>query len=330
MTKKYSFPYEMRDLTDEEKDILSYWPEEIFKLIGTRTCCPIGFKGIAEDILNFKPRPDDIWLIGYPRAGTSLTQEILYLLGTDLNYEKAASTIMDIRFPVLHCGQRPNSEFEKILGAPPHLYLENTREKRFIKSHYGFNLLHPEILDIGCKVIFIARNPKDNICSVARFPFFANVPGFNFKKLWNTIEHDLLPFGNYFEMLQEAWERRNNKNLLILYYEEINKDKKAAVLKIADFLGKKLTDDQLQTLLKHIDIDNFKKNKSLNNDHLVESGFFGKDDKSSFIRQGKDGGWRNDIPEELVAEIDHWIKNNFQSIPDVDIIEQWKLAMDLK
>jgi len=54
---------------------------------------------------------------------------------------------------------------------------------------------------------------------------------------------------------------------------------------VADFLDKKLTDDQLTTLTEHLRFDNFKKNESVNNEVGKKMGWMNPDGK--FIRKGK-------------------------------------------
>lgn len=47
--------------------------------------------------------------------------------------------------------QHPETLEEKAC-IPHHKKLEKTNGRRFIKSHLGFRFLHPQLLEIGCKV----------------------------------------------------------------------------------------------------------------------------------------------------------------------------------
>ncbi|RZB41349.1 Sulfotransfer 1 domain containing protein, partial [Asbolus verrucosus] len=91
----------------------------------------------------------------------------------------------------------------------------------------------------------------------------------------------------------------------------ISKDIKQTILEVADFLGKKITDEELDTLENHLKIDNFRKNKSVNNDHLKVLGLM-KNLNNSFIRKGKVGGWRDYFSDNLNVEADIWIEENLK------------------
>jgi len=52
-------------------------------------CMPKVFLGDFERTKNFKIYDDDVWLIGFPRSGTTLVQEMLWLMMNDYNYEEA-------------------------------------------------------------------------------------------------------------------------------------------------------------------------------------------------------------------------------------------------
>lgn len=59
------------------------------------------YQEIAEWIKNFEVRSDDVWIITFPRSGTTWTQEMVWLLKNDLNFEKALKEYRGHRSPFL-------------------------------------------------------------------------------------------------------------------------------------------------------------------------------------------------------------------------------------
>lgn len=54
-----------------------------------------------ERIKSFKIYKDDVLLCGYPRSGTTLMQEMIWLIVHDFDFEGAKKEITDKRFPML-------------------------------------------------------------------------------------------------------------------------------------------------------------------------------------------------------------------------------------
>ena len=48
---------------------------------------PKYYEAISDQILDFEVRPDDIWIITYPKCGTTWTQEIVWHIMNDVNKE---------------------------------------------------------------------------------------------------------------------------------------------------------------------------------------------------------------------------------------------------
>jgi hypothetical protein len=54
-----------------------------------------------EALKNFEIYNDDVWMVCYPKTGSTWTQEMIWLLNNDLNFEKAKSLVLAKRFPYL-------------------------------------------------------------------------------------------------------------------------------------------------------------------------------------------------------------------------------------
>lgn len=57
------------------------------------------YEVVADKIKDFKVHCDDVFVCSFPRSGTTLLQEMVWLILHDLNYEKAKATVLDERFP---------------------------------------------------------------------------------------------------------------------------------------------------------------------------------------------------------------------------------------
>lgn len=55
----------------------------------------------AKRIKNMDVYDDDIWVITFPKCGTTWTQEMVWMLSNNLDYETAMSVNLINRFPFL-------------------------------------------------------------------------------------------------------------------------------------------------------------------------------------------------------------------------------------
>lgn len=55
----------------------------------------------AERVKNMEVYEDDMWVVTFPKCGTTWTQEMVWLVNNDLNYEKALEVNLNDRFPFL-------------------------------------------------------------------------------------------------------------------------------------------------------------------------------------------------------------------------------------
>ena len=60
---------------------------------------PYSFLNSADKIYNFQARSDDVWVVTFPRSGTTWTQEMVWLICNDLDYKTAKTITLNERFP---------------------------------------------------------------------------------------------------------------------------------------------------------------------------------------------------------------------------------------
>ncbi|KAJ8725830.1 hypothetical protein PYW08_004013 [Mythimna loreyi] len=338
--KELPFPYEYEDLKPEEDELIKTnfdMPATYIRLGPKGYMVFKSYMKDAANIYNMPVRPTDVFVASYQRSGTTWTQELVWLIVNDLDYEKAAEIPLTQRYPFLEgfmffdedilqkIGEDmtakgdENFNREKFLEAisvmakpvTPMLAEVPLTTTRFIKTHLPMSLLPPKILDT-VKMVYVARDPRDVVVScyhLARFLKTTNFQG-SFKDFWNLFRIDLYSLTPYFELLKEAWDKRDNPNMLFLFYEDLLKDLPTAIRRVADFFGKQLNEEQMTRLCDHLSFESFKTNKSLNFEDLRELGFLANDE--TFIRKGKSGGWRAYFDDEMTQQLEQWIEDNLR------------------
>ncbi|XP_050301971.1 sulfotransferase 1B1-like [Anthonomus grandis grandis] len=333
--KRLPFPYEIKPVEPElNKKILGDFSGERtgFVQVGPKNYFfPSGYEKEAENFYNFELRPDDVFVATFPRSGTTWTQDMVWLLCNNLDYDKAAKIPLTERFPFLEFScfvhKDTKAEFLQENEADPEKYkivqeidypgwktLAKTDGQRFIKTHLPFSLLPPNLTRNGCKVIYVARNPKDVAVSFYHLNRTMRTQGYtgDFEKYWDYFQNNLQPWTPYWEHIKEGWNMRHEKNVLFIFYENMNKNLRRHVEKVANFLGKSYTSEELDQLENHLKFENFRNNKSVNYDIMESIGVYRKVNQAGYVRSGKNGGWRDYFSQEMEKRADQWIEENLR------------------
>uniref|UniRef100_T1JAZ6 Sulfotransferase domain-containing protein n=1 Tax=Strigamia maritima TaxID=126957 RepID=T1JAZ6_STRMM len=239
---------------------------------------------------NFEACADDVYVASFPKTGTTWAQELVYVIGNDLNFEKAQALPMHLRFPYIESRVFTKDPTKIELFKP-----------RFIKTHYPFSLLPQSVVDKKCKIVYTIRNPKDTLVSYFHFATSNALFDYqgDFPTFFKMFMEERVVYSPFSKHILEYWQRRNQDNILILMYEDMKKDLASAVRDIASFLEKTLNDDQVQQVVKHCSFESMKKNPSTN--YL-----------KGFMRKGKVGDWRNIFTEEMSQQMDDYVQRHFE------------------
>ncbi len=163
------------------------------------------------------------------------------------------------------------------------------------------------------KVIQTIRNAKDTLVSYYHFYRMHEALGaFNgsWDDFFKLVENKELAFGDYFDHTA-AWYvyNKQRQNSLILMYEDMKKDLKTNVKKIAGFLDKEISENVIDTITTRTTFENMKVDKILNpNEPLLTTG------RSELMRKGTVGDWKGYFNEEQNHFIEQRYKETLQPL----------------
>nr|WEM02050.1 sulfotransferase 1 [Vargula tsujii] len=291
---------------------------------------PNGFRPVAEKIYNMEVREDDIWLLSWPKTGTTWISEMIWTLCHDSDTE-LAKTIPHFKrwaFPENDSMWADFSDYLRMQlsdGVPfpkevVHQLESDSFEDadkmegpRFVRSHLPICMLPPNLLDT-CKCIYMLRNPMDTCVSFYHFMKTVADVEIDIGMYINQFVADEAYFSPLWAHVKEAWQKRSHPNMMFLYYEELQKDLPASIRKVSKFLNRPVTEEQVEKLTTHLHIDNMRQNPMINMDEMKATGRLRPD--AMFLRKGVVGDWKNNLTPKMEMQLINWWNNNMR---DCDI-----------
>lgn len=270
---------------------------------------PAAYSKHKDYFKNWKAEQDDLYVMAYPKNGTTWSQELVWCIKNGCNIEAARSTYLDERVPFMEAPVVLDVVAHNLPVSMEDLLtrIEKMPRPRILKCHLPFSLLPEDLLDIS-KVIVCLRNPKDTIVSFYHherlFKQHSYVGDFN--SYFDLFMDNLSMWSSYFNYVTEVWERRRHPNMCLLFFEEMAQDQASSIRKVAKFLGKSLTDSQVDALVDHLDFNKMKVNPAVNKEEYRQHSFNHKE--GSFLRQGKVGGWKSYFSKEMNKRMDDVIQ----------------------
>ncbi|KAH7958176.1 hypothetical protein HPB51_027839 [Rhipicephalus microplus] len=178
--------------------------------------------GFCEDwavraALRHEPRDDEVYVVAYPKSGTTwvhyLTRRLLHQ-----GHESPAESAMQCML-------------SSIIG-----YTGSDKPGAVIKSHLLFGRTP---FSEKARYVYVLRNPYD--CCVSYYHQRAglpNLPAISFDEFLDDFIEGQVPFGDYFDHLAAWFPERSRPNVICVPYEQLKGDVRAGILRIADFLGR--------------------------------------------------------------------------------------------
>ncbi|XP_002737243.1 sulfotransferase 1A2-like [Saccoglossus kowalevskii] len=239
----------------------------------------------VERIRNFPVETNDVFIVGFPKSGTTWLQIVLSSL-----YEDWGTCRMNShrRVPMLEMPTVPGVEgYRHCLEAP---------SPRLIKSHLPYNYFPVRRSDVGCKIIYICRNPKD-VC-VSFFHYLKGYRVLDGDNAWenfvtNFLSGDIV-YGSWLDHAM-GWLGNVDDNILFLTYEDTMKDPEKMFRKIVKFIGRPVCEDKFNEVVEASDFRNM---KNISRDRLSIPRMFYDHKSAPFFRKGTVGDWKNHFSKE--------------------------------
>ncbi|XP_029837569.3 sulfotransferase 1E1-like [Ixodes scapularis] len=307
----------------------------VYRMVDGYYRCWVSDEATIRSALNYVPKPEDVFIVSYPKSGNTWLNHIAYNI---MNDRAPPANWMDYNREI---------PFLEKHGA------EATRGMRrpgFIKTHMPFHL-HPYSRD--AKYICICRNPYD--CCVSFYHHTRSIPFYLFCD--GTFDEFLEMFmagevdcGDYFDHLLSWYNHRNDPNVFFLTYEDLKEDTANWAMKIADFLGddygKKLRADKraLENVLSRTSFEAMKEHVNVaQRKFVVEQSLVPEEQQPekvkramkvmgnrvpninqasrNFVRKGVVGDWKTHFSAEHAARLkEHIAVKTLGS----DVMSLWK------
>ncbi|NWS71268.1 ST3A1 sulfotransferase, partial [Crotophaga sulcirostris] len=251
---------------------------------------------------DFEIRDSDIFLATYPKSGTVWTQNILSLIMYEGHRNGTENIETMERIPWLEYNVQ-NMDYA------------NFPSPRVFATHLPYYLVPRGLRNKRGRVIYVTRNPKDIMVSY-----------YHFSKFMKTLEEipDLNVFMERFltgKVLGSSWldhvegwySHAEDFNILFLTYEEMKKDLRSAVLKICNFIGKKLSEEEVDSVVRQATFENMRKDPRANYANLPDDTV--EKSKGSFLRKGTVGDWKNTMTVAQNEKFDNVLQEKIKTLP---------------
>ncbi|PIA63210.1 hypothetical protein AQUCO_00200909v1 [Aquilegia coerulea] len=258
---------------------------------------------------NFKGRDDDVIITSSPKAGTTWLKALVSSIVNECNNGDDELDSLTKENP--HNIVKSLETFIYLLD--PTADLSGIPSPRIFHSHLPYHALPDSIKNSKCKIVYIARNPKDTFVSLWHFlnglkPEDQDLYPIDqaFEDFCNGIHF----FGPYNDHVLAYWNESLTfpKKVHFLKYEDLKKDPKQQVKKLGEFLEKPFgTDEEVDQVLWRCSIER------LQNLEVNVSGSFPFGLRhSSFFRLGVVGDWKNCFTKEMSERLDHIARSKFE------------------
>ncbi|OMO62688.1 hypothetical protein COLO4_32945 [Corchorus olitorius] len=283
------------------------FPEPLYQYQGFWNFSPY-IIGLMLAQKRFQAQPNDIILCSHPKTGPTWLKALAFANVTRSQYDDSTSPLLTksphdvVPFIELDAAQGVDNRDLKVPLAA---------------THGPFNSLPTSFRTLGCKIVYICRDPKDAFMSLWHFmtkQIWFPLLSITFEDAFEMFCEGVLVHGPYWEHVLEYWRASLESPEMVLFfkYEDLKTNTSFHVKRLADFMGFAFTPEEE----KQGAVDKIIELCSLETLSSLEVNRNGKQRENSmfecrnglFFRKGKVGDWKSAMTPEMGARLDRIVE----------------------
>ncbi|KAG0414870.1 hypothetical protein HPB47_007947 [Ixodes persulcatus] len=197
--------------------------EELFQKDIDGVKYSLGYKvDLVREALSYVPHDGDIVMVSPLKCGNNWLEQIMQLI---LYRGQSANDLTDYH---------KRTPYIEMVGTGP---LKDMHPPRFFKTHFSYER---QPMNPKAKYVYLTRNPLDVCVSFYHFTRSVSVYRFrdgtfdDFFELFVTGQNDR---GDFFDHLMSWYPHKDDANVFFVTYEELKRNFRDTVLRLARFLG---------------------------------------------------------------------------------------------
>lgn len=258
-------------------------------------------------------KPTDIVVATYPKAGTTLMQQMVMLLLNGGETAKVGDVMVTSAWIERdYCIAKDRPAAWKTIQEKT--TANGTR--RVLKTHAPYELFPASTFPSGVKLIVVVRDPRDVLTSM--YKHYSGIKRFSYT---GSLEHFIEIFkegnvghGSYFDHLKGWWrcyEEHGNETVLWLKYEDVILDKRSTAMKIANFIGVSADEALLDKVCGGSNIESMKKEAAKR-----QSSGFGS---QTHFNKGVRGNWKSKLTVAQAEDLNAFCEEQMAGSEDIDV-----------
>ncbi|KAG4150104.1 hypothetical protein ERO13_D05G374400v2 [Gossypium hirsutum] len=245
-------------LETQNRDVLQKSFEEMISTLPKENCwgysedqyqyqgfwfTPRFLRGALSAQQQFQAQPTDIILCSSPRTGTAWLKSLTFATITRTSYNDSTTPLLSkMPHDVVPFMEFDHAQFStnRHLGIP------------LLATHLPYSFLPRSIIDSGCKLIYICRDPKDTFVSlyhfIARYYKSQNTQPIQLDEAFELFYEGVSLYGPYWDHVLGYWKASLERpdKLMFLKYEDLVEDTVLYLKKTAEFMGYPFSSEEQQ------------------------------------------------------------------------------------